>query len=509
MPRAALLAFTLLFTAPPARAAEFDPKPVDDVVAKAMTEFQVPGAAVVIVQDDRVVYLKGFGVREMGPGAKVTPDTVFAIASCTKAFTATLVAMLADEGKLKWDDKVRDHLDWFRLSDELADREVTLRDLLCHRTGMPRHDWLWSGTTGDSEDVIRRWCRGKSSTSFRSTWEYSNVPFTTAGVVAGRLCGSDWQTAIRKRIFEPLGMTSSGCTGREAVAAADHATPHYLGFDKTVKPIPWDNLDSARGAGSIHSTARDLGNWLRFQLAGGKFGDKQLLAERLLKETHTQQMLVRQEGRWAVFFPPKSTKFLGYGLGWFVHDHRGEKCVSHGGTLTGFRAQCVLAPDKKAGVFVVANLRPSGFTEAVAKAAIDHLLGLPAEDWVGHYKAAQALDDFNVAVAAKKRQTDRKPDTKPSLPAKDYAGTYDERAYGRTTVTADGDKLTMKWGKFTFRLDHYHFDTFTAVPVEPKDELVSFDRATIDVQFRLAANGSVEGLKFLDQEFRRNREAKK
>jgi CubicO group peptidase (beta-lactamase class C family) len=509
MPRPALLALALLVAAPPARAAEFDPKPIDDVVARAMSEFQVPGAAVVVVQDDKVVYLKGFGVRELGSEAKVTPDTVFAIASCTKAFTATLVAMLADDGKLKWDDRVRDHLDWFRLSDELADREVTLRDLLCHRTGMPRHDMLWAGQVGDSEDVIRRWCRGKPSTSFRSTWEYSNVPFTTAGIVAGKVCASDWQTATRRRVFEPLGMTSSGCTAREAVAAADHATPHYLGLDKSIKPIPWDNLDSARGAGSIHSTARDLGHWLRFQLAGGKLGDRRLVAERVLKETHTPQMLVRQEGRWAVLFPPKATKFLSYGLGWFAHDHRGEKCVSHGGTLTGFRAQCMLAPEKKAGVFVVANLRPSGFTEAVAKAAIDHLLGLPAEDWVKHYKAAQAADDFNVAVAMKKREGERKPDTKPSLPAKDYAGTYEERAYGRATVTAEGEKLTMKWGKFTYRLDHYHFDTFTAVPVEPRDELVSFDRGSIDVQFRLAANGSVEGLKFLDQEFKREKEAKK
>lgn len=509
MPRAVLLALVLLSAATPARAADLDPKPLDDVIAKAMTEFQVPGAAVVVVQDDKVVYLKGFGVRELGSEAKVTPDTVFAIASCSKAFTATLVAMLAADGKLTWDDKVRDHLDWFRLTDELADREVTLRDLLCHRTGMPRHDMLWAGTAGDSEGVIRRWCRGKPSTSFRSTWEYSNVPFTTAGVIAGKLDGSDWQTATRKRIFEPLGMTSSGCTNREALAAADHATPHYLGFDKSIKPIAWDNLDSARGAGSIHSTARDLGHWLRFQLAGGTVGDKRLLSERLLKETHTPQMLVRQEGRWAVFFPPKATKFLSYGLGWFVHDHRGERCVSHGGTLTGFRAQCMLAPEKKAGVFVVTNLRPSGFTEAVAKAAIDHALGLPAEDWVKHYKVAQAVDEVGVALAKKRRETERKPDTKPSLPVKDYAGGYTESAYGRATVAADGDTLTLKWGKYTCRLDHYHFDTFTAVPVEPKDELVSFDRGTFDVQFRLAANGSVEGLKFLDQEFRREKDAKK
>src|SRR5262245_49248588 len=152
--RRLVLLFALLLVPASARAADFDPKPIDEVVERGMKEFQAPGAAVVVVLDDQVVYLKGFGVRQLGSEEKVTPDTVFAIASCSKAFTATLTAMLVDEGKLTWDDKVRDRLDYFRLSDELADRDVTLRDLLCHRTGMPRHDMLWAGLTTDTEDLI-------------------------------------------------------------------------------------------------------------------------------------------------------------------------------------------------------------------------------------------------------------------------------------------------------------------------------------------------------------------
>src|SRR5215218_2836284 len=203
MPRYAAL-FALLFAPAPLRAAEFDPKPIDEVVEKALKEFRAPGAAVVIVKDGEIIHLKGYGVREKGKSDEVTPDTVFPIASCSKAFTATLIAMLADEGKLKWDDKVRDHLDYFRLSDELADRDVTLRDLLCHRTGMPRHDLIWAGGWTDSADVIRQWGKGKPSTSFRSTWEYSNVPFTTAGVIAGKYDKTDWAGAVAKRIFTPL-----------------------------------------------------------------------------------------------------------------------------------------------------------------------------------------------------------------------------------------------------------------------------------------------------------------
>lgn len=502
MPRYALVA--LLFVVPaPLRAAEFDSKPIDEVVEKALKEFQAPGCAVVIVKDGEVVYLKGFGVREKGKDDKVTPDTVFPIASCSKAFTATLIAMLAEDGKLKWDDKVRDHLDYFRLSDESADRDVTLRDLLCHRTGMPRHDLLWVGHDADSASVIRQWGKGKSSTSFRSTWEYSNVPFTTAGVIAGTFDKTSWAGMVKKRIFTPLGMEKSSGTWKEGSASADHTTPHYYALDKSISAIKWDEIDHAGGAGCVNSTARDMSRWLQFQLSGGKHDSKRLIALSALKETHSPQMLLKPEGPFAIYFPQKATRFSSYGLGWFVHDYRGVTCVSHGGTLTGIRAQCMLVPEKNLGVFVVCNLRPSYVTEAVAKTTLDILLGLPAEDWVAFHKTQLANVDAGVLSAQKKRETARKPDTKTSLALKEYAGAYEEPAYGRAEVKIEEDKLVVRWGKFTFRTDHYHFDTFTATPVEPKADVLSYDRGLFEAQFRLGTNGEVEGLRFLDQEFRR------
>src|SRR5262245_10261555 len=433
MRRYALL-FALLFVPAPLRAAEFDPKPIDEVVEKSLKEFGVPGASVVIVRDGEVIYLKGFGVREKDKPEKVTPDTVFPIASCSKAFTATAIAMLADEGKLKWDDKVRDHLEYFRLSDELADREVTLRDMLCHRTGMPRHDMLWSGLSVDSNEVIRQWGKGKPSTSFRSSWEYSNVPFTTAGVIAGKLDKTDWAGVMKARIFKPLGMDRTSATWKEGLAQPDNAIPHYYAIDKSVAAVEWDQIDHAGGAGCINSTARDMAAWLQFQLAGGKFDGRRLLPERALRETHTPQMLVKPEGPFAVYFPANFTRFTSYGLGWFVHDHRGLTCVSHGGTLTGFRAQCMLVLEKKIGVFVLCNLRPSYVTEVVAKAAIDALLGLSTEDWIAFHKTQLAPLDVNLASGRKKLETARKPDAKASLPLAEYAGTFEEPAYGRADV---------------------------------------------------------------------------
>lgn len=507
MHRFALLA--LLFAAAPAWAADFDPKPIDEVVEKALDAFHAPGAAVVVVQGGEVVYLKGFGVREKDGDEKVTPDTVFPIASCSKAFTATLCAMLVDDGQLKWDDKVHDHLATFRLSDELADHEVTIRDLLSHRTGMPRHDLLWAGGSTDTEDLIRRWGRAKPSTSFRSTWEYANVPFTTAGLIAGKHYKSDWAGAVKARIFDPLGMTSTSATSKAGQAAEDHATPHYYGFDKSIKPIAWDDIDHAGGAGCVNSTARDMGQWLKFQLAGGLFDGKRLVSSAALKETHSPQMIVKPEGSFSTYFPPSATYFTTYGLGWFVHDHRGLVCLSHGGTLTGFRAQCMMIPAKKLGVFVMCNLRPSYVTEAVAKSVIDRALGLPPVDWIKFHTSALALHDFQTTLNRGKRDAARKKDTTPTLELSKYAGKYDEPAYGRAEVTEDDGMLTVRWGVYIFRLDHYHYDVFTAVPVEPKAEVVSFDRSTFEVQFRLGSDGEVEGMKFLDQEFKRAKGKKK
>ncbi len=494
---------TLAASGAPPAAAQFDSRPIDEVAAKVLQDTGAPGCAIVIVKDGQIVYLKGLGVREKGKPESVTPDTVFAIASCSKAFTATALALLVDEGKLKWDDKVREHYESFRLSDALADRDVTIRDLLCHRTGMPRHDSIWAGREADSAEVIRRWGKGQSSTSFRSKWEYSNVPFTTAGAIAGKLDKSDWASVVRTRLFKPLGMEHSSCTWKEGSTPEDHATPHYYGLDKSIAPIKWDEIDHAGGAGCINSTARDMAAWLKFQTSEGQFDGRRIVSAKALKETHSPQMLVIPEGPFAIYFPAKFTRFTSYGLGWFVHDYRGFDCISHGGTLTGFRAQCMIVPEKKIGVFVMCNMRPSLVCETIAKTALDTLLGLPAEDWVAFHKTQMAQLDFAAAMGKQKRTAARKPDTKPSLVLKEYAGVYDEPAYGRAEVVMDNDALTLRWGKLVFRLEHYHFDTFTAVPVEPKDEVFSFDRSTIEVQFRLDAKGEVEGMKFLSQDFRR------
>lgn len=480
-------------------------KGLDALIDKAMKDHEAPGLAVAVVKNDKVVYVQGFGVRKLGTDEKVTPDTLFAIASCTKAFTATGVAMLIDEEKLAWDDPVRKHLEFFRLTDSLADREATIRDLLCHRSGMPRHDWLWMGSDWGQEELIRRYGRAKISTSFRSTWEYANVPFTTAGYLIGKLEGSTWADVMQKRIFAPLGMKTANCSGKETLARLDVAQPHVLGKEFTLFADTWDENEAAAatGAGAINASARDMGQWLRFQLGDGTFDGKRLLKATTLKELHTAQVVVRREGRWKVFYPDKATDHLAYGLGWFVHDHRGKLAVSHGGTLSGFRSHVLLAPKEKMGVVVLVNRGGTFLPEALAKTLMDKMLGLPDEDWLTFYRNQQKIDQFTRASGAKARSGLRKKDTKPSRELEAYVGLFDEPAYGKVEVRREGEGLVLAWASCTLKLDHFHYDTFTATLQSPAKLQRRMPGSEIDVLFRLNAKGDVEGLQFLEQEFKR------
>lgn len=483
-------------------AAEPDYAPtLEALIPKLMSELRVPGAAVVIVQNDKVVFLKGYGVRDAGEKEAVTPDTLFPIASCSKAFTATLLAKLIDEGKLTWDDPVRNHLDYFRLADPLADQEVTLRDLLSHRTGMPRHDGLWASQGSTATEVVKQYGKAAPSSSFRSKWEYANVPFTAAGEVAGTVDGRGWATATQKRLLQPLGMTKTVCTQKEGLASPDHAGAHYRAASGKIVPIEWDAVDHAGGAACVVSCARDMGQWLRFHLAKGKIDDRRLIEAATHKETQIPQMVVRAEGTIAQTFPEEYCRHLSYGLGWFIHDYRGHPIISHGGTLSGFRAQLMLCPEKKLGIFVVANLRPSFFTEIVTRTVIDQALGLSPIDWSAHYQKVTKTAEAEILDTKTRRIINRKPNTRTSYPLTDYAGTYEHPAYGKAVVTAEGESLILKWGRLTYRLDHYHFDTFTATVTAPTIDVVTSDRSNIDVQFQMNGEGNLVGMRFLNQVF--------
>lgn len=478
-----VLGCLLLALPEPGRAAEAPPAAeLDAALEAARKAWDAPGLAAVVVRDDAVVYLRGVGVRKSGGSEPVTPDTLFAVGSLTKAFTATALALLVDEGKAGWDDPVRKHLPWFRLADPLADRDVTLRDLLCHRTGLAAHDLLWYHAPWSVEETVRRMAYLEPAHPFRAVYEYNNLAYLAAGLAVSAAAGKPWHEYVQHRLFDPLGMKGAVFTHAARLAAADHAFPHRRGTDGKPEVIPWfDDSKQLRASGSIKAGVRNLGPWLRFQLAGGVFDGKRLVSAAALGETHRPQVVVPGDG------------LQSYGLGWHITEYRGRPVLEHGGAVDGFRARVVLVPGTRLGVAVLTNLEDSDLATAAANALLDRFLGLPPKDWNAHFAPDRK------PAAKRPKHPPRVPGTKPSRELGAYAGAYEEPAYGRVDVAKDADGLRLAWSGFRVALRHLHYDTFTAGD-EPTGRL-SDEPAT----FTLGTDGAVARLRFLGREFKRKK----
>ncbi len=469
---------------------------VDRIVEEALKTWQVPGASLAIVQNDKVVHLKGYGVKEKGGNAPVTPDTLFAIGSTSKAFTTTAMAMLVDEGKINWDDPVRKHIEFFRLSDPLASEQVTLRDIITHRTGLSRHDLFWYRSPWSREEVIRRIGSVKLTRPFRSTWQYQNIMYVTAGQVVGVASKSSWEEFVEKRIFDPLGMTGANFSATVAEKAADRASPHVKESDGSVKVIPWFNLDNAGPAGSINAGARDISRWVRFQLGNGTFEGKRLVTAANMAEMHTPQMVLPVD---RAAYP--HTNMMSYGMAWFIQDYHGHHMIAHTGGIDGFRARVVLLPKQNLGIVILTNssvgTSSASMHVAVTNSIVDLLLGLPKTDWNARYGEQVKNIETQTASFEQRREARRQKETRPSRELASYAGTYEDAAYGKVNVSVEGGALVVEWSSFKAKLEHYHYDTFLAKDQSPLGGET--------VVFNLGAGGEVEQVSLLGTEFKRVR----
>jgi CubicO group peptidase (beta-lactamase class C family) len=465
-----------------------DTAAVDRVVADALKAWDVPGVAVAIVRDDKVVYLKGHGVRELGRKDPVTPDTLFPIASCTKGFTTTAMAMLVDEGKMGWDDPVRKHLDYFRLYDPLADANVTLRDLVTHRTGVRGHELLWYRSPWTPEEVVRKMGLVKPDRPFRSSFQYQSTMFTAAGLGAGSAAKMSWAEFVQQRILDPLDMKATTLTTTAAEKAPDHASPHRPDGHGQLEVIPWYKMEVPDPAGSINSSARDLANWVRFQLGGGTFDGRRLVSAASLGETHTPQNIIRMEGLAKAMNP--DTLQMSYGMAWLIQDYRGRLEVSHAGLIDGFRAHVTLLPRDGIGIVLLNNRDQTGMNLALSNTLVDLLLGLPKKDWNGYLLDQERKQKAEVQERLREREAKRQHGTHPSRELGAYAGSYEEPAYGTAEVALENGALVLRWGTFTCPLGHYHYDTFLA-----GSDILHNPR----VVFSLNADGEVAAMKVLDQ----------
>ncbi|HVS13441.1 MAG TPA: serine hydrolase [Thermoanaerobaculia bacterium] len=469
------VAVVLLLLAAPLWSADGDPLAgLDAYVEGAMKQWGVPGFGLAVVQDDGVVLARGYGTRTLGRQEPVDEHTVFAIGSQSKAFTTAALALLVDEGELSWDDRVTDHLPGFQLHDPMSTRELTVRDLVTHRSGLERGDMLWYLTDLSRDEIVRRVRHLEPSWSFRSRFGYQNIMFLTAGQLIPAVTRQSWDDFVEARLFEPLGMARSSTTVRALPAQDNVATPHEL-IDGVVVPVPWKNIDNIAPAGSINSSAAEMAQWVRMQLARGELDGKRLISEQQITEMHRPQMLLGNDPEMRFLIP--EGEFASYGLGWFTYTYRGETVVEHGGAIDGMRAQVAMIPARKIGVVMLANLGGSTFTEAMRYRLFDALLGEPEKDWSSElHQTFQGLLAQQAEAETKSREA-RVADTSPSRPAAGYAGVYVHEMLGELTVTEAGGELRLDYGIAPqARLEHWHFDVFRAAdwPRAPSTLFVIF-----------------------------------
>ena len=486
--RCLMFVVVLLVVVPVGLAQQAPGSEFDAYVNKALKDWEAPGVAIAIVKDDRVVLAKGYGVRELNKPEPVDEHTLFAIGSSSKAFTAAAIAMLVDQAKVKWEDPATKYLPGLQLFDPYSTRELTVADLLSHRSGLARGDQLWYASEYGRDEILRRVRYLKPSWSFRSRFGYQNIMFLAAGQIIPSVTGKSWDDFVRERIFTPLDMKSTSTSIKAFAGVTNVATPHSRIEDK-VQVIPWRNIDNIGPAGSINSNVQDMAQWVRLQLGEGVYDGKRVLSSASIKEMQTPQTVIRLDGERGRLYP--AAHFLTYGLGWFLSDYRGRKVVEHGGAIDGMRAEVALMPEEKVGLVILTNLNGTILPHSLMFKIFDFYLNAPARDWSSEFlKSSKELEN-RAKAAEKKRESERATGTSPSLPLEKYAGTFQSEMYGETRVALDKEKLVIRLGPNTGDLEHWHYDTFRVTWRDPV-------RGKGFISFRLNSQGKVETLNVED-----------
>jgi len=466
--------------------AQVDTNKIDDVIKASMARFDVPGMAVAIVENDKVIFAKGFGVTNLDTNKKVNKDTLFGIASNTKAFTTAALAKLVDEGKLSWDDRVIDHLPEFRLYDSYVTREMRIRDLLSHRSGLGLGQgdlMIWPSTDKSVDEILAGLQYLKPASSFRSKYAYNNLMFVTAGEVVARVSGISWNDYIEKNILQPLHMdTSRAGFSRIPKSNKNWATGH-IPMDGTLHPFFVNYLEDFRGAGAIASSVSDMSQWLRTQLAGGKMPNgKQLFSEKQQAQMwhpHITSMASKSA------FESYHQQFRGYGLGWSIEDYHGFKKLGHGGGILGMVSQVTLLPEKKLGIVILSNQQAFGALSAVTHEVLEDALELEDKDWVEDL-AKSHFEGKQHAYANAKPEAPA--DYQPQLPNINYTGTLHDDWYGDVIIEQLDSKLHIDFThtkRLKGTLEHYTGNTFIVKWDEKLLEADAFIRFEMSSQNRV------------------------
>jgi CubicO group peptidase (beta-lactamase class C family) len=462
---AALL--TLVFL-PSSQSQTAPPADLDTYVARALKTFEVPGLSVAIVKDGKTVLAKGYGVRKLGAPTPVDENTLFGIGSNTKAFTTAALASLVDAHKISWDDPVYQHLPGFQMYDPYVSHEMTIRDLLTHRSGMGLGEGdllFWPHTTFSREDIIYRLRFMKPASSFRSHYAYDNLLYMTAGQIIPAVTGTSWDDYVREHIFAPLGMTNTAVGTVAYKPGGDYAWPHCK-VDGKLQVVPFQDLGNVGPAGSITSSAAEMAKWIALQLAHGKMPnqDARLFSEAQSREMWSPQTILptrEPTGPLAALH----SNFAAYGLGWTLRDYHGRKLVAHTGGVSGFVSRVMLVPEENLGVVILTNAEEAGAFDSILFHILDYYLALPKTDWIAAFQAADEVGQKAADEITTKQNAARAADSKSSLPLEKYAGNYTDPWYGPVTIRSENGRLIFTMNhtpSAVADLQHWQYDSFKA-----------------------------------------------
>jgi len=435
-------------------------------INEAMKDWNAPSLAICIVNDGKIILSKGFGFRDIKNNLKATSKTLFAIASCTKSFTATAMGILVDQGKIKWDEPVRKYLPSFKLNDSVVSERITPRDMLTQRSGLPGHDLMWYNTSATRKELFNRLQYLKLNRDFRTAFQYCNLMYMGAGYLIGQVAGTTWEEFIQKHIFDPLGMKESNFSIEDSKKASDFALP-YKEKDGKIVEIPFRNVDAIGPAGSINSNLEEMAKWVLLNLNKGKFGDKQVISEASLNQVHSPQIIMATEVN-------DEFSYQSYAMGLAATSYRGYHLIHHGGGIDGFSSYISFMPRENLGIVVLANSNCGSLPMAVTYRAYDQLLGLDQIPW-----SKRLLEEYSKAIEQFKKQQkindkDRKLNTKPTHSLEQYAGDFENPGYGIISIKKEKDQLDAVYNSITYPLKHYYYDIFELTDALGRENKVFF-----------------------------------
>jgi CubicO group peptidase (beta-lactamase class C family) len=453
-----------------------------DKLAESLREqWNVPGVAVGIVQDGKVIFAKGYGYRNLEQKLPATTKTLFPIGSVSKSFTALSIAILNDQGKVQWDEHVRHYLPTFQLKNPYATDHMTLRDLLTHRSGLARHDLLWYSSSFSRKQLFDRLQYLDMSHEFRSGYEYNNLTVMTAGYLAGEVSGLGWEGLVRQRIFDPLEMKLSNFDNAESQKSDDYALP-YAEVKGAIKLIPFKSAQAIGPAGGINSNVDEMLHYVIMLLSKGKYGNTQVVSEAGLRQIQSPQTVMGATPQFPEF------GFPAYAMGWVAQSYRGHPYVWHNGGIDGFYSLVALLPNDNIGLVILTNRLGHSASEVLAYNIFDRLLGLDQIAWGERFKASEGKAAQAEAEDIKQIWAERKPGTHPSRDLKDYAGKYENPGYGNVTIALANGTLSFTLNDLSAApLQHYHYDTF----ITPED---NENLSLLKMRFNTAMNGNVESV---------------